>query len=89
MITVLVLRYSLYVLMVALLAGCAGAGGGPGMSGLANLSCRGKAAITGTGQLTGTASWIGGAAGNSWSAQFDCGEGFELKTTPQASSTKK
>jgi hypothetical protein len=62
------------------LVGCAtptGGNGGSGIGRLPSIKCKGKAAITGQGQLTGSVG-AGAAAGNSWSAQFDCGDGFEL-----------
>ena len=59
------------------LAGCGCAsteGSGQGLRLLPDITCKGKASITGTGNISAN-SIAGGAASNSWNIQADCGEG--------------
>lgn len=66
----------LMLALVLVLAGCSTIAGPIGEY-HGSLTCKGKIALTGTGQLN-IAAGIGGGQQNSFTLQGDCGEGFSI-----------
>lgn len=63
------------IIIALTLAGCAQVAGYAGEH-PANVSCKGKGVITGTGSANGTGI-VGVSGSNAWTIQADCGDGFE------------
>jgi type IV pilus biogenesis protein CpaD/CtpE len=80
---VLLLKPLLIAALAALAAGCASDGSTP-LSALGDIECRGKIALTASGNLSISA----GASSNSGVLQADCGDGFSLKHMPVAAEVK-
>lgn len=66
---------TVFIIIALTLAGCAHVAGYAGEH-PANVTCKGKGAITGTGSANGTGI-VGVSGSNAWTIQADCGDGFE------------